>query len=268
MLRKALIATTVIVATAGAALAADVTPPIVTPGPISSPGPTLTGDLSLSLGGLWFEAVQGPTGSLGVFNTLGRVNVPLHGTWNLEVEAGGGAVFEGGEGQPYYINAVAHLWGMHSPTAAWGLYGGAVFGYGPISWTGGAEAKHFLTNGSVGVSAGVMRLCCTETLGVFTASFNHYFNPNHRIGVHGAILTDFSASTWEVSVDVEHRFMHPISVFAEASYISLPFGVSAHAWTAKGGVKFYLDAPGDTLQSHEKKVPWTTWVPNYFLLGP
>ena len=253
MLRKGLLAATIIAATAGASFAADASRPVITQAPVYSPGPTLTGDLSLSLGGAWFDG-----NNLGLFETLGRVNVPLHGTWNLEVEAGGQAVFEGGGGQPYYVDAIAHLWGMHSPTAAWGLYGGAVFSYGPIGWTGGVEAKHFLTNGSWGVSAGVIRVCCTSTVAAFTASYNHYFNPNHRIGVRAAVLTDFSGAQWELSADVEHRFMHPISLFAQGTYIG---GSGSGFWMAKAGVKFYLDAPGDTLQSHEMKVPWTTWVP-------
>ena len=264
MLPRVFLAAVMMTATAGTVLAADVSRPVVTPGPIYTPERTVAGDLSLSVGGIWY----GSEHLYNTFNTLGRVNVPLHDTWNLEVEAGGEAMlFGGGASEPYYVDAIAHLWGMHSPTAAWGLYGGAVFGGSPvIGWTGGAEAKHFLSSGSIGLSAGAMRICCTQTFGVFTASYNHYFNPNHRIGVQAGILTNFTYSTWEISADVEHRFMHPVSLFAQASYIGGNFGPSG-IWTAKAGVKFYLDDQGDTLQSHEMKVPWTTWVPSLLLRG-
>ncbi len=245
---------------AGTAIAADAGRPVVYPtAPVATPGPVLAGDLSLAVGGLFYEGYS----LWGTFNVLGRVNKPLNDNLNLEVEGGGAAeFFSGGSSQPAYEEAVAHLWGMHSPTAALGLFGGAIFSYGPITWLGGVEAKHFLTNGSWAVSAAAMRVCCTTTVGAFTASYNHYFNPNHRIGIRAAVLTDFSYSSWELSADVEHRFMHPISLFAEASL----FGEdgSGGYWTAKGGVRFFLDGFGDTLQSHEKKVPWTTWVsPEY-----
>ncbi len=245
---------------AGSALAADVSAPVVYPSaPVAAPGPALAGDLSLAIGGLFYED-QWLWGS---FNALGRVNKPLGGKLNLEVEAGGqAAVLSGGDSVPAYVDAVAHLWGMHSPTAALGLYGGAIFAPGRISWVGGAEAKHFTSYGSWGVSAGVTQLCCTRAVGAFTASYNHYFNPNHRIGFRAAVLTDFSFAIWEVSADVEHRFMQPVSLFAEGMYLGGD-GPSGY-WSLKGGVRFYLDDPADTLQSHEKKVPWTTWVPTIF----
>ncbi len=260
MLRTILAATaTAIASFAGVAVAADAGYAVPVPGPTSAPGPSLTGDLSLAIGAVMY----GGSAQYGVLSTLGRVNVPLHGTWNLEVEAGGSAIFEGGDSQPSYIDAVAHLWGMHSPTAAWGVFGGAVFGFPVVSWAGGVEAKHFLPNGSFGASAAVWTCSYCDTSGAFTVSYNHYFNPNHRIGVRAAILTDFTYSIWEVSADVEHRFAHPISLFADATYVGSSGG-PGNFWVAKGGVKFYLDAPADTLQSHETKVPWTMWVPAYF----
>ena len=261
MLRRVLVAATIITATAGTALAADASRPVVPPGSTYQFVPMLTGDLSISVGGLFYEGEN----IYNIFDTLGRVNKPLSDKLNLEVEAGGGAFFEGGGSEPYYIDAVAHLWGMHSPTSALGLYGGAIFGLGPvIGYEAGVEAKHFFANGSLGASAGVQRVCCITTAGIFTASFNHYFNPNHRIGVRAALATAYGETYWELSADVEHRFMHPISVFAQGTYIGGSYGPSG-AWTVKGGVKFYLDAPSDTLQSHEMKVPWTTWVPSFGL---
>ena len=258
MLQRLIVAAAATLLT-GAALAADASRPIVYPSaPPPAPGPTLTGDLSLSVGGLFDHGYY----EYGLFNTLARVNKPLNDKLQLEVEAGGQALFYGGESERVYVDGVAHLWGMHSPSAAWGVFGGATFGYGSIGWVGGAEAKHFLAKGSLGVSAAATYCgLCGTTVGAFTASYNHYFNPNHRIGIRAGVLTDFSYALWEVAADVEHRFTHPISLFAEATY----FGGDGRAnfWTAKGGVRFFLDDQGDTLQSHETKVPWSVWQPTY-----
>ena len=245
---------------AGTALAADAGRPVVYPSaPVLAPGPALAGDLSLAVGGRFYRNFS----QYGTFDALARVNMPLNGNVNLEVEAGGRAHFyAGGYGQPSYVDAVAHLWGMHSPTAAWGAFGGAVFGFGQIGWVGGVEAKHFLANGSFGASAAAMRVCCAQTVGLFTASYNHYFNPNHRIGIRAAVMTDFTYATWQLSADVEHRLANPVSLFAAVSLIGGD-GPSGF-WSAKGGVKFYLGDQGDTLQSHEKKVPWTLWVPDVY----
>ena len=254
-----MIVTAAVTSLAGTAIAADAGRPVVfQSAPAIAPEPTLAGDLSLAAGGLFY----GGGWLWGTVSTLARVNIPLSGNKNLEVEAGGGAnIYGGGSTQPTYVNAVTHLWGTHSPSAAWGVFGGAVSGFGPIGWVGGVEAKHFFANGSLGVSAAAVRCywCGGETVGAFTASFNHYVNPNTRIGIRGGIFTNFSLATWEVGADVEHRFTHPVSLFAEAMYLGGD-GPSGF-WAAKGGVRFYLDDQGDTLQSYEKKVPWTTWVP-------
>ncbi len=239
------------------ALAADATSPNY------GPGPTLAGDLSVAVGGVWADGSYGYS----LFDTLGRVNTPLGGNWNLEVEATGAAIFDGGSSAPAYVDALAHLWGTHSSSSAWGFFGGGVFGYGSILGIAGAEAKHFLTGGSLGGSAAV--IACTDcgyTLGAFAVSYNHYFNSNHRIGLRGAILTDFSSSVWELTADAEHRFAHPVSLFVAATYTGGDGGPSAF-WTARGGVRFYLDGFGDTLQSHERQVPWTAWIPDYFAIA-
>ncbi len=255
MLSRTIIAATAI-SLAGAAYAADAGRTVAVPGPTYS-APTLTGDLLLTLGATGYDGGS----SYGLFDTLARVNKPLGGQLNLEIEAGGGAGFEGGSSEPFYVDAVAHLWGMHTPTSAWGVFGGATFAQGAVIGLGGVEAKHFLANGSFGAAAAVVNCTYCGTLGAFSVSFNHYFNPNHRIGVQAAMVTDFGSSYYDITVDVEHRFAHPIGLFAAASFLG---GDGPNAWVARGGLRFYLDGPGDTIQSHETKVPWTVWLPTFF----
>ncbi len=211
----------------------------------------IDGDLSLSVGGI----VDGS--GVGVFETQGRVNLPKGGGWNLEVEAGGLALFQGGASQPYTIDAMAHLWGMHTATAAWGAFGGALFVQGPQFWVVGAEAKHFFQSASLGAAAAVVACgnCGGFTAAALFLGYNHYFNPNHRIGVRGTVLTGSGETLWQLSADAEHRFMHPVGLFGEVAYLGSNYG--GHAWIAKGGFRFYLDGPADTLQSHEMKLPWS-----------
>ncbi len=257
MLRAIVVAAACVVA--GAVQASDVGKPVFVPLPSS---PALAGDLALSIGGLWIGGNYLYT----TFDALGRVNMPLNGNRNLEIEAGAGAVVYDPNSYPAYEDAIAHLWGMRKPTAALGLYGGAIFGNGDIDWTLGVEGKHFLAAGSWGFSAGAIGCGdCGRALGAFMLSYNHYFNPNHRIGVYGAVLTDFNFALWEVGAEAEHRFMHPVSLFANVTYVGGTGGPSGYV-TAKGGVRFFLDAPDDTIQSHERKVPWQFWLPREFTL--
>jgi hypothetical protein len=233
----------------GTAMAADAARPVPAPVAPAAAAPSLAGDLSIALG--LFGYTDGGS-SYGLFDAAARVNKPLGGTWNLEVQAASQAAFSGGDSEPLYTDVYGYLW-TTGARHIWGVFGGASFGLGQTIGTVGLQAKHFTRQGSFGAYA-AYNASNYYDFASFGVAGNFYFNPNHRIGVSAQVLTDFSETNWSVALDFEHRFQHPIGLWAAAKYTG--YGNSYGLYQALVGLRFYLDGPGDTLQSHERLVPW------------
>jgi hypothetical protein len=212
------------------------------------------GDLGLALGTL-----QMPGSGLGLFASAARVNLPVAANWNVEAEANAKAYTVGGvTALPLYLDGYLHVWnGMG--TMAWGAFGGASHQLGLLASSVGGEFKSFMGNLSIGGALALTTISAT-TAWTVNASANAYINPNDRIGINAVWMTIGSTNVWEVSVDAEHRFAQPASLWVSASTLNSSGGGS-NVWSVLGGFRFYLDAPGSTQQSHEIQVPFTFRLP-------
>jgi len=227
--------------------------PVYTPAPMS-----VVGHLELGLG---LTSIDTPAGDddFGLFNGFGRVNIPFGGTWNLEVETGGVAVFEDGDSVSG-IGAYGHLWT--------GFGGGRVGALAGVEYsTGGFE-----TTGVVGLEGEVdlnaLTLGAQGTYRFGDDDFeawglrgwaDYYFTPNTKVGLDLAWSNfdfDFGDSdVWSVGLGAEHRFDNtPFSAFADVAYTDYDHG--ADGWSGMIGARIFLDNPGTTLQDHDRQVPF------------
>ncbi len=210
---------------------------------------SIVGHLELGVGAWGGEGWS----ATGLFSTTARVNKELHDSWNLEVEALGEAQFSGGYGYATNVGAYAHLW-KRTPMAAYGVFGGVSF-LGLTTGAVGAEAKHYLTNATLGVQAAYNFTSYSGYgYGQIAAFGNYYFNPNHRIGFRAQyFFGDAASGSWELTADVEHGFGNALSLWASASYFD-NYGYGF--WRGLVGFRLFLDQPGATIQSNERNVPW------------
>ena len=95
-MRAKLLMTASAIAIATPAMAADLSGYVPPSGdPIYSPAPMVVGHLSVGVG---IGDIDETDDNVGIFTGVGRANIPFSGgVWNLELETGGGALWQGGD---------------------------------------------------------------------------------------------------------------------------------------------------------------------------
>ncbi len=218
------------------------------------------GDLAIS-GGTLNLSSTGVT----LFSTAGRANLPVNANWNLELEANAKAYIVGGiSALPISVDGYLHAW-TAMDHLAWGVFGGATHLLGMQATSFGGEFKHFMRNLSVG-GAVAMTTIAGQTGWSANASANAYLTSNDRVGIKGAWMSIGSGSIWEVSVDAEHRFAQPASLFVQAATQGTSSGSTPNIYYVLGGLRIYMDGAGSTQQTHEGQVPFSFNLP--LLLSP
>lgn len=241
---------------AGPALAADLSPPPAGD-PIYAPAPmALVGHLELGVG---FGKSDASSEGVGLFEGAGRVNIPFHNDWNLQVDLNAAASFESGGYSDAIAGPAAHLW-HRGPGGAVGILGGATFGAGSTLGFVGAEATYDVTSNTTLGAQGIFGW------GNYGFNYwgvrgwaNYYFNPDTKLrGDIAYASTNDHSSVWSVAGTLEHRFTGTaFSAFGQVGYANASYsGSSSNNWTVLGGVRLFLDPAGTTLQGHDHLVPW------------
>jgi hypothetical protein len=216
--------------------------------PFYMPQPIVTGDLELGLG--VFDPATGP--NMGVFTGTGRANVPIQRSLNLEVQMSGFALHDDGLSMQW-TDAYGHAW-HRLPSSAWGVFGGSQFG-GVMTHTVGIEAKHYIGNVSLGGEAAYLWRSVGSSSGWEVAgAVNLYLHPNFRIGGGAQYVSGFAADLTTLALEAELRI--PTSPWSVWGYAASFDAGGSTSYVALGGLKVFMDAPGSTLQSHEKDVPF------------
>jgi hypothetical protein len=251
-------AVALVVATASPAVGADLSGGFIPPAgdPFFTASPAVVGHLSLGAGllqddGLFF----GGNDTVGVFSGVGRANVNLSDTWNVEVETGGQSVFDDGSSFSS-IGAAGHLWTRLDRVAV-GAFAGVDFPSGATIGTLGIEGETYFGNITLGAEA---NYSWSDSLGDFWTIggwADYYLTPDLRIGG----VLDYSSGdipdTLTASVDTEYRFSGtPLSAWGEVNYSNIATGGGdADIWSGLFGLRFFLDG-GQTLEEHDRSVPW------------
>jgi len=274
-MRKYFLTTAAVMAIATPALAADPSGGLsggyVAPGDtVLSSAPMVAGDLELSLGRSQFDFDGGDEKSWNEFNGWARANVPVGGTWNLLVEAGGGAVF-GGEFDDgtslATFSSNAYVWSNTNGTR-YGAFGGASFGvFLEETWGAvGLEAETDIGNATLGAQGFYSWWtgdCGGDDCDLYGANgtLDYYFRPNTKAtGTLSWARAFDDLDIWGASGRVTHRFDGtPINIFGEASYWHLDVCCGDEASTVTGlvGLTINLDGSGYTQQEHDGQVPFT-----------
>lgn len=263
-MRRLLLSTTALMALAIPAVAADLgVPP--SGSPLYSSAPMVSGDMSAALGGAWASG-EGESQSLGAYDTSARFALPLVSGISFEGELIDAGVFQDGASLNNFLG-LAHFY-TQSPGYAVGVFGGAGSAYFASLWQAGLEAQaywgNFTGEGSIAYTSlykGHASLW-TGRLGG-----RYYFTPDTKLslGVDYVSLDGMGSGSndaWGVDGGLEHRFSGtPWSGFVKAAYLDAS---GAHVTTALAGIRVSLDAPGSTLQSHDRLVPWQS---NLGILG-
>jgi hypothetical protein len=261
------------------AYAADLTGGYVPPAGdvVYAPQSMVTGHLQLGLGYGETDFDFGRGGfseDYWIFEGAGRANIDF-GTFNLEIETGGNSlIFDDGFSSST-IGAAAHLWGRFN-NAALGVFGAANFPTSTSIYTLGVEGEVYF---------GAITLGADASYNWFDSFFDDefwkvrgwadfYLTPDARIGGKLSYLSfnDFDVDAWSATIDGEYRFSGtPFSLWAEGNYQSadLEFG-DQETWSGLIGFRVFMDAPGTTLQGHDRSVPWDGGLldTNFSSLGP
>lgn len=266
-MRKHFLTTVAAMAIATPALAADLSggyaPP---PGdPLYSSAPMVVGDLEMSLG--WTRVDFEGEESWNNFQGWGRANVPVGDTWNVLVEAGGGAAFGGDISDGFGVanfSANGHVWANRNDLR-YGVFGGASYGvFDALTFgTVGLEAEVDMGNavlGGQGFYSWTDFCGSCESYGV-SGWVDYYFTPNTK----GTATLAWSRTDVGSDLDIfggSARLTHrltgtPLNVFGEASYYNIDLGPNGDAVNLLGGLTVMLDGPGYTQQEFDRNVPFT-----------
>jgi hypothetical protein len=234
--------------------------------------PSVVGHLELSAGWWHREFSDNPE----VDNRIrleghGRINIPLVGNWNLELEAGGAwATEENIDQDKTDINGFAHLWTDWTGLRL-GAFGGAdlVDNTGDV-WvtTGGAEGEIDIGNNlTLGLQGSYSDADCPDCNFVYVLGWADFYpGPNTKIRIQAGWgdlvdINDPAFNFWNVSGTAEHRFAGtPISIFAKAGYESI-YQQAAEIVSVAGGLRIFFDGNVLTLQEHDHQVPFEYRLP-------
>jgi hypothetical protein len=278
-MRKYFLTTAAVMAIATPALAADPSGGLsggyVGPGdPVLSSAPMVVGDLELSIGRTNWE-IECPGEcelSWNQFNGWARANVPVGGTWNILVEAGGNAVFGGDYPDGISLatfSSNAHVWSNTNGTR-YGAFGGASFGVnGPAgndTWGAvGLEAETDIGNATVGAQGFYSWFTgdCGGDCDLYGVNgwADYYFRPNTKATGTLSWARGFGGDVdiFGVRGRATHRLAGTaINVFGEAGYSSADWSEPrVNVANASVGLTINLDGPGYTQQEHDGQVPFT-----------
>jgi len=227
--------------------------------PIYAPRPMVVGHLEMGMGIADHTDCDGCDHTSGLFVGAARVNLPLGGTWNLELEAGGGSWFDHGEGRSS-IGALGHLWTKLDNAAA-GVFGGVNFPtYDLVEGTAGLEGEVYFGNLTLGAS-GSYNWGNGFDYWLVGAGADLYLTPESKLSAEASYYDGdfFSASftEWNARAIGEHHFAGtPLTGWVEASYTDYGDGFG-HEWAGLAGIRVLLNnKPDTTLQEHDRDVPW------------
>ena len=233
---------------AGSAAAANLTydPPPAS-SPLYAPASLHAAHIELGLG----AATDGNT-TVTQLDTVGRLAGPLSSWLKGEAELSGAAFFSDGNSITS-IGAVGHLY-KDSPSHAVGVFVGATRLDDVDIFMFGGEAK-----GHFGQSAvtGQVALLTSQGSDLYTGSarLDHYFAPDHKGSAMLVYYTGSGSSAWLAGLGFEKRFTGTDwGASASGSYLSAT-GTSG-IWSGRIALKKYFDAPGVTLQDHDRLVPF------------
>jgi len=256
-MRKLLLTSAAVAALTVPAMAADLGAVPESGSPLYSAAPMVSGDISAALGGTWFSG-DGFSESVGAFDTSARFAMPLTAGLGFEGELLDGGVFQDGESFNTFLG-LAHLY-TQSPNYALGVFGGAGSSTFAGFWQGGVEGQAYLGNLTAEATVGYTSIHNGDaTLWNTRFGGKYYFTPNDKLSLFGnyvAADSNFGSSQdlWGIDGAYEHRFgASPWSGFVKAAWYTED---GSDVTSALVGVRVSLDAPGSTLQSHDRAVPW------------
>jgi hypothetical protein len=240
---------------AGPALAADLSAPPAGD-PIYAPAPmAMVGHLELGLG---FIKADGYSEGYGIFSGAGRVNVPLHNDWNIQVDLNAAATFESDGYSSTSVLPAAHVW-HRGPGGAIGVFGGVALGGGTVGLVGVEGTYDVAPNATLGASAAYGAGTYGFNYWTVRGWANYYFTPDTKL--RGDVIYSSSndnANVWGVMAKLEHRVTGTaFSAFGQVAYSNASYsGSSIGSWSGLVGLRLFLDQPGTTLQAHDHMVPW------------
>jgi opacity protein-like surface antigen len=251
-MRTKLLLTVSALAMATPALAADMSGPYLPPSgdPIYSPDPMVVGHLSIGVG---IADIDETDENVGLFTGAGRANIPFGaGTWNLQLETGGGSFFQS-DFSYSTIGAAAHLW-TRLNGAAIGVFGGVNFPTGTTIGIVGLEGEAYLGPVTLGAD-GAYNWGDGFEFWTTRGWADIYATPNWRFGGELMYASGDIGDGWGASLDTEYRFDNsPFSLWAEGAYTSVDDG--GDVWAGLVGFRVFMDGAGTTLQQHDQQVPW------------
>ncbi len=288
----------VLVATAGLVGGLPLAADAASQGPTTTALPqTITGDAAIGVGVTNTRFNDGDWSSFNKLNGSGRVNIRLDDRWNFEFEANGEAqwdsTFSGS-----VVGSYGHLWGR-AASAALGVFGGVRStttsggpGSGMESLVSGIEGEIYFGNLTLGGQASAT-WNTISTVG-YSKDFDawqlrgyvhYYLTPNDKVSgdvrysdpfAPGPGITIPDQTGWVFAAAAEHRFANmPWSIWASGSYATLSSSavpplfpsVKADRWTALVGFRMLMDAPGSTLQGHDRDIPFDYQGPTDVIVG-
>lgn len=257
------------IALAIAAMAVGATPAAATDlyVPMMEPAhqPMVMGDFSFDAGAHFTRDEEGEEWTKAVVSGEARVYVPLHGgDLLLQLDARArGDIYEDGYGDAE-STFLAHAWHKQE-TSAYGLFGGVAFaGYGTPAWSIGAEGEHYFGNTTIGASAGYSfgngEYGWEPSAFTVAGSLDHYLNPDHKL----SISFDYDwYENYETDLDIVVAAEKRMTGTAFSAYVEGGYSAwtengccDGSRWSATVGGRILLDAPGMTLQEHDRYLPW------------
>lgn len=160
---------------------------------------------------------------------------------------------------------VSHLY-KDAPTHALGAFAGVSVYQNTIAYIIGGEAKLYLGPLALtGVAGGMLPEGSGSGIYAFHGAADYYFTPDHKLSLKlNYFLPSDSSSenVWSVGGRIEKRFTGTEwGLFADTSYLTAG---GDYVWSGRIGFRTFFDAPGTTLQQHEREVPFdVTSVTNF-----
>ena len=230
------------------AFAADFSYPAAAPpsgSPLYAATSLITGDVALGVGAF-------DNGDDTLFEVVGsgRVNFPLWGGWNEELELAGLA-----EEDYSAVGLFSHTY-WKDPTWAAGFVIGASGLDGDGVVTAGIEGAGF---GPAHRVVGALTYNWADHIDDFwtaSAQGDWYLNPNSKVGGKVAYFTG-GGDGWMLTALAEHRFTGTMfGVFGSGSWFTFDNGPDS--WELLAGGRIYFDGPGGTLQQYDWSTPFAT----------
>lgn len=243
---------------------------------VQSLAPSAVGHLELSAGWWHREIIDSPqVDEAARLEGRGRVNIPLAGNWNMELETGGVWLIDtdGGTSDVDFLDvgAAGHLWAD--------LGGFRIGAFGAVDylnnasevwvWSAGGEAEVDIGNNLIlGIQSAYIDGSCDSPCDLFSVTgwLDFYPNPNTKLGIEASYvdLLDTSSSTfefWNLWGTLEHRFAgSALSLFARGGYeASFEQVIETYAITA--GLRVFLDGNALTMRQHDQQVPFKFRLP-------